>query len=69
MLCVCGFPYPLLLLLPGDVAPLYLPVPEEVAEVTEDSEDTIAHVGEHCHKHGRLLKGLDERTVVLAVMI
>lgn len=58
--------HPLLLLLPGDVAPLDLPVAQEVAEVAEDGQDAVAHVGEHGHQHGRLLEGLDEGPAVQA---
>lgn len=68
--CVCvGFSHPLFLLLPGDVAPLDLPVAEEVTEVAEDGQDAVAHVGEHCHQHGRLLKRLDEGPAVQAAMM
>lgn len=61
-------PSPHLLLLPlsGRVAPLDLPVAEEVAEVAEDGEDAVAHVGEHRHQQGRLLVGLDEGPPVQA---
>lgn len=48
------------------MAPLDLPVAEEVAEVAEDGEDAVAHVGEHRHEHGRLLVGLDEGPPVQA---
>lgn len=33
---------------------------QEVPQVAEDSQDAVAHVGEHGHQHGRLLKGLDQ---------
>lgn len=59
----------LFLLLPGDVAPLDLPVTEKVAEVAEDGQDAVAHVGEHRHQHGRLLEGLDEGPPVQAAMV
>lgn len=59
-------PHLLLLSLSGDVAPLDLPVAEEVAEVAEDGQDAVAHVGEDRHQHGRLLVGLDEGTPVQA---
>lgn len=68
VLCACGFAHLLLLLLPGDVAPLDLPVTEEVAEVAEDGEDAVAHVGEHRHQHGRLLERLDEGPAVQAAV-
>lgn len=61
-------PHPLLLLLPGDVALLDLPVAEEVAQVAEHGEDAVAHVGEHGHQHGRLLEALDEGPAVQAAM-
>lgn len=48
------------------MAPLDLPVAQEVAEVAEDGEDAVAHVGEDRHQHGRLLVGLDERPPVQA---
>lgn len=48
------------------MAPLDLPVAEEVAEVAEDGEDAVAHVGQHRHEHGRLLVGLDEGPPVQA---
>lgn len=41
---------------------------EEVAEVAEDGEDAVAHVGEHRHEHGRLLVGLDEGPPVQAAV-
>lgn len=69
VLCVCGLSHLLFLLLPGDVAPLDLPVTEKVAEVAEDGQDAIAHVREHCHQHGRLLEGLDEGPPVQAAMV
>lgn len=63
-------PTPHLLLLPlsGSVAPLDLPVAEEVAEVAEDGEDAVAHVGEHRHQHGCLLVGLNEGPPVQAAV-
>lgn len=61
--------HPLLLLLPGDVAPLDLPVAQEVAEVAEDGQDAVAHVGEHGHQHGRLLEVLDEGPAVQAAAV
>lgn len=63
-----GVSHLLLLLLPGDVALLDPPVTEEVAEVAEDGQDAVAHVGEHRHQHGRLLEGLDERPLIRAAM-
>lgn len=48
------------------MAPLDLPVAEEVTQVAEDGEDAVAHVGEHCHEHGRLLVRLDEGPPVQA---
>ena len=55
--------------LSGDVAPFDFPVTEKVSEVAKDGEDAVAHVGEHCHQHGRLFKRLTEGTIVKAAMI
>lgn len=52
--------YFLLLLFPGDVAPLDPPVTEEVTEVAEDGEYAVAHVGEHRYQHGRLFERLQK---------
>lgn len=59
----------LLLSLPSHVALLDAPVAEEVPEVSEDSEDAVAHVCEHGHQQGRLLKGLQEGLLVQAGVV
>lgn len=59
----------LLLLFPGDVAPLQLPVAQEVPQVAEDGQDAVAHVGEHSHQHGCLLEGLREGSAVEGAMV
>lgn len=61
-----GLLYLLLLLLLSHVALLHAPVAKEVSEVAEDGEDAVAHVGEHGHQKGRLLKRFRERLLVQA---
>ena len=58
--------YLLLVPLARHVALLDVPVAHEVAQVPEDGEDAVAHVGEHGHQQRRLLERFHEGLVVQA---
>lgn len=56
--------YLLLVTFPGYVALFNLPLSEEIAEVSENGEDSVAHVRQDGNQQRGLLKGLHKWLVV-----